>query len=89
MLQTLTPSDRLNPEHFCYWLQGLLEDARLKTLDEVQVQMIREHLSLVFHHVALPQMTVTTTPAPAMGPAQTITLPSLDDLLKPRTVMIC
>lgn len=87
MLQTPTPSDRLNPEHFCYWLQGLLEDARLQTLDTVQVQMIREHLALVFHHVTPPQLTVTTTPAP--GPAQTFTVPGLDDLLKPRTVMIC
>jgi ABC-type histidine transport system ATPase subunit len=39
----------VNPESFCYWLQGFLEmSPDLKTLDEKQLQMLREHLQLVF-----------------------------------------
>lgn len=82
------PNIRLEPENFCYWLQGLLEDARLKSLDDVQVQMIREHLALVFMHaIPVPQVT-TWTPA-VQGPAQTVTVPRLEDYLTPRPVMIC
>lgn len=38
----------MKPEHFVYWLQGMLEDGKHKTLDEQQVKLIREHLALVF-----------------------------------------
>ena len=33
---------------FCYWLQGLFELAETKTLDEKQVETIKNHLKLVF-----------------------------------------
>jgi hypothetical protein len=35
---------------FCYWLQGHLEIADPKTLDEKQLLMVKKHLSLVFVH---------------------------------------
>ena len=35
---------------FCYWLQGLFELAEPSTLNERQVQIIRNHLSMVFYH---------------------------------------
>ncbi len=35
---------------FCYWLQGLFELAEPGTLDEKQVQTIRNHLNMVFYH---------------------------------------
>lgn len=35
---------------FCYWLQGVFEVANPKVLDEVQVELIKRHLSLVFLH---------------------------------------
>ena len=35
---------------FCYWLQGLFELAEPSTLDEKQVQTIRNHLNMVFYH---------------------------------------
>lgn len=39
----------MTSDQFCYWLQGLLElQPDLKTLDEKQVRIIREHLHYVF-----------------------------------------
>jgi len=39
----------MTPENFCYWLQGLLEmQPNLDSLSKAQVQMIRDHLNLVF-----------------------------------------
>jgi hypothetical protein len=35
---------------FCYWLQGLFEMTDTKTLSEQQVQIIKNHLNMVFHH---------------------------------------
>ncbi len=41
----------MTPTNFCYWLQGLLElTPDLKTLNEAQVKMIRDHLGYVFEH---------------------------------------
>ncbi len=41
----------MNEREFCYWLQGLLELSDVKTLDENQVKMIKDHLQLVFNKV--------------------------------------
>ncbi|MES2488560.1 MAG: hypothetical protein V4607_02125 [Pseudomonadota bacterium] len=42
----------MTPRDFCYWLNGLLElQPDLKTLDEPQVHLIREHLGVVFTQV--------------------------------------
>lgn len=38
----------MTPEQFCYWLQGALELGTADSLDAGQVDMIREHLALVF-----------------------------------------
>lgn len=39
----------MSPENFVYWLQGLFElDEGVKTLNEKQVKMIKEHLHYVF-----------------------------------------
>jgi len=35
---------------FCYWLQGLFELSETKTLSEQQVQIIKNHLAMVFYH---------------------------------------
>jgi hypothetical protein len=35
---------------FCYWLQGFFELAEPVTLTPTRVQMIRNHLSMVFYH---------------------------------------
>lgn len=40
----------MTAENFAYWLQGLLElDPSVKTLNEGQVKMIRQHLGYVFN----------------------------------------
>ncbi len=42
----------MTPENFTYWLQGLFElQPDLKTLDEQQIKMIRDHLGYVFDHM--------------------------------------
>ena len=40
----------MKAENFVYWLQGFLELANPEKLDEKQVQMIKNHLNLVFYH---------------------------------------
>ncbi len=61
----------MNSEHFVYWLQGLFElgGDSIKTLDEKQVKMIKEHLHYVFTSGMLPTtqpvvVPVETKPAP-------------------------
>lgn len=36
--------------NFCYWLQGLFELGNVKELNEQQVEVIKNHLNLVFKH---------------------------------------
>lgn len=35
---------------FCYWLQGLFEIGKPKTLDAEQIALIQAHLNMVFLH---------------------------------------
>lgn len=35
---------------FCYWLQGLFELGNPESLSSDQIQMIRNHLNMVFYH---------------------------------------
>jgi len=37
--------------NFVYWLKGFFEISDAKTLDEKQVQIIKDHLNLVFNKV--------------------------------------
>ncbi len=41
---------------FAYWLQGLFELANPTSLTVEQTQMIKRHLSLVFHHEIDPSL---------------------------------
>ena len=41
----------MNAENFCYWVQGALELGRVDGLDSTQVQIIQDHLDLVFNKV--------------------------------------
>lgn len=38
----------MTPENFCYWLQGYIELSNCQNLTPEQIQMIRDHLQLVF-----------------------------------------
>lgn len=44
----------MTPREFAFWLQGYFEIAgeNKKTLDEKQVEIIKNHLNLVFFHEA-------------------------------------
>ena len=35
---------------FCYWLQGFFELADQKALTELQTEMVKKHLAMVFKH---------------------------------------
>jgi len=39
----------MTPEAFAYWLQGFFELSQSNQLSETQVQVIRDHLQLVFN----------------------------------------
>lgn len=39
----------MTTEQFTYWLQGFFEISNAKTLDAKQVQIIKDHLNLVFN----------------------------------------
>ena len=44
---------------FCYWLQGYFEIASVNSkllMNEAQIQMIKDHLSMVFAHEIDPSM---------------------------------
>ena len=41
----------MTPENFTYWLQGFFEISNPNKLDETQVQIIKDHLDLVFNKV--------------------------------------
>ena len=46
----------MNERDFCFWLQGLFEvNAKEEPLNVAQVNIIRNHLNLVFHHSIDPQ----------------------------------
>lgn len=54
--------EQLDPLAFAYWLQGFFEMSDAKTLDEKQVQVLKEHLELIFRKVPMaPTMTTTGT----------------------------
>lgn len=41
----------MTPRDFCYWLQGMFElNDGLKSLNETQTKLIKQHLKLVFIH---------------------------------------
>lgn len=41
----------MEAKDFCYWLQGYLEMSSVKTLNEQELQILRDHLKLVFEKV--------------------------------------
>lgn len=40
----------MTPENFCYWLQGYFEVSDSRVLTEKQVEIVKNHLNLVFVH---------------------------------------
>ena len=48
MLQNIPENSKITPEQFVYWLQGALEFGKFTDLNAEQVQMLKDHLALVF-----------------------------------------
>lgn len=41
----------MSPENFCYWLKGFVELNGIESLSKTQVQIVNDHLNLVFDKV--------------------------------------
>jgi hypothetical protein len=52
----------MTPENFCYFLQGFIEVSGPVTMSKQQVQIIKDHLDLVFEK----KTPTYTTPFPAV-----------------------
>lgn len=46
----------MESKDFCYWLKGFLEISEAKTISEKQVEVIKNHLKLVFIHEIDPSL---------------------------------
>jgi hypothetical protein len=60
----------MTPEQFTYWLQGFMEISNPTTLDEIQTQIIKDHLALVFN-----KQTPDRTHTPPLAPMPTTPYP--------------
>ena len=40
----------MKPQEFCYWLQGYFELSNESNLNRNQIEIIKNHLDLVFYH---------------------------------------
>ena len=56
----------MNSIDFCFWLQGYFEIADSKKLSDRQVEMIKNHLHLVFKHEIDPMRDAQTTTSPGI-----------------------
>lgn len=60
----------MTPEQFAYWLKGFVEIQNPETLDKDQLQIIKDHLELVFDKVTPvrlpPKATPPTYPSPTL-----------------------
>lgn len=63
----------MTTEQFVYWLQGFLELSGATTLNEQQIQVIKEHIALVLTKVTPSGV----TPVPAITVPNTLSLPWL------------
>lgn len=61
----------MTPQEFAYWLQGFFELSGETKLTEPQVQMIRQHLALVFHKVTPGAQTELPPLGPTLGDLHT------------------
>lgn len=63
----------MTPENFTFWLQGFMEIQNPTTLDKDQIQIIKDHLDLVFNKVTPVRVPIAapTIPIPISPPAPT------------------
>ncbi|SRR3990167_3048198 len=58
----------MNERDFLYWLQGFLEISGTKTLDENQIQIIKDHLNVVFEKITPDYKVLDRLPPPPQTP---------------------
>jgi hypothetical protein len=74
----------MTAEQFTYWLQGFIETADPKFIDERQTQIIKEHLKLVFNKVT---PSVTIQPSNVFNPYESNPQPKgIFDYFPPVTI---
>ena len=52
----------MTPENFAYWLQGFIEISDVKGINETQLQIIKDHLALVFRKETPNRIDIQYTP---------------------------
>jgi len=57
----------MNTEQFCYWLQGFIEIVSPRGLSEIQTQIVKDHLQLVFNKLT-PSRELTGEEEPVILP---------------------
>lgn len=81
----------MTPEQFTYWLKGFMEIANPTHLTTRQLEIVKDHLDLVFDKKTPDRNTVGWTPdwtvtyPPVTAPVLPYTYPDLND----RTTIIC
>lgn len=87
----------MTPENFCYWLQGFIEISGLQAISEEQVNVINDHLKLVFQKVtpSKPYTGIRSMDLPDSHPHPSskycaLTTPgTLSELLRTKTALSC
>lgn len=81
----------MTAREFCYWLQGKLEiDGDAKPLDASQVQVIKNHLNLVFlHDIDAPDPSGKLTAAHEGNPRPIPGLAGANSHLQAQTCSVC
>jgi hypothetical protein len=81
----------MTTEQFTYWLQGFMEVANPTTLDEKQIQIIKDHLALVLDKQTPDRNTPTWTPEWPVIPGTTTPVVPYDHpaIPNPFTRVIC
>ncbi|MDH5219214.1 MAG: hypothetical protein OEX19_16030 [Gammaproteobacteria bacterium] len=70
-------SNTMTPEQFCYWLQGTMEIMNPESLNAKQIQIIKDHLQLVFNKVTPDRGKIFRDPTEYELPNITCTDPKL------------
>ena len=79
----------MTPIEFCYWLQGALELGGNKSFSEEQVEVLNEHLKLVFTKVTSAPKTGPNIASPGLMPLDGIrTTPWVGPYFPPMTNFI-
>lgn len=74
----------MTPENFCYWLQGVFEVSNPQEMNKAQLDVVKEHLQLVFNKVTIKHSIgdVRIDKTKILSDAKTLTQEQLDKIVK-------